>query len=167
MNNEQHKFTIAELEALSQAYLDCRLSRLQEKELELVLMNSDASSPVIDEARETMGIATLMESVKSTPALPRRKILRWINWCAAAACLTIVLGSALWFLRPDLGAAPAADDAQFVVYVDGKRLSPEDAEKMALREQAMCMAMMESALRNAREIQLENERLLTLKHDKK
>lgn len=167
MNNEQYKLTAAELEALSQAYLDCRLSRLQEKELELVLINSDASSPVIDEARETMGIATLMESVKSVPALPRRNTFRWLNWCAAAACLTIMLGSALCFLRPDLSGASAADEAQYVVYVDGKRLSPEEAEKTALREQAMCMAMMESALKNAQAIQLDNEKLLTLKHDTK
>lgn len=53
--------TLQELEQLSHAYVDCHLSRLQERELELVLIRTHISSPVIDEARALMDIAMQMD----------------------------------------------------------------------------------------------------------
>ena len=58
---EMENLTLQELEQLSQAYVDCHLSRLQERELELVLISTPISSPVIDEARALMDIAMQMD----------------------------------------------------------------------------------------------------------
>lgn len=79
--NDKDNLTLAELEMLAQAYLDCKLSRLQEKELEYVLMSCGLSSPLIDEVRECMALSTLIASGK--PAKKKRNIIRWV----AAACV--------------------------------------------------------------------------------
>lgn len=148
MNN----LTLEELEILAQAYLDCRLSRVQEKELELVLYDTDLSSPVIDEARRTMGVTTLMEAghtPRRTLRLKQRR--RWFGaatW-AAASVGVLAVASLLYFTR---GAFPSDNrDGEYVsVYVDGKPLSREDALAEAAMSQAASMAMMEQMLAEAK-----------------
>lgn len=147
MNN----LTLKELEILAQAYLDCRLSRVQEKELELVLYNTDMSSPVIDEARLTMGISTLMEAGRKPRTLHLKQRRRWFGaaaW-AAASVGVLVIASLLYFSGSSFPSGNS--DGEYVsVYVDGKPLSREDALAEAAMSQAASMAMMERMLAEAK-----------------
>ena len=94
------ELSLKELEILAQAYLECRLSRLQEKELELILYDTDVTSPVIEEARRTMGVSTLLAEVRDTSGrtllLPRRNRFAAAGW--VAACVGMIARSAMIFL---------------------------------------------------------------------
>ncbi len=150
-----NNFTPEELDTLSKAYLECRLSKVQVKELELILSCCDVTSPIIDEARETMGIETVLgcaklEKISSTT--PKR---RWAKWWSAAACIAVVA------LVGVINIVKGYDnDSNIVVFVDGKRLSSELAEKKAAETQAMCMAMLEETIETAQNIQNESIRFL-------
>ncbi|MDE6338405.1 MAG: hypothetical protein K2K97_01290 [Muribaculaceae bacterium] len=153
MKPDSNILTIAELEALCQAYLDCRLSRLQEKELELVLTAEDASTPVIDEAREVMGITTLLESAKhvKTRQSPLRR--RSVIWGAAAVCLALAIGFGVRFINREVSGTNTPENSEYIVIIDGEYLSPEQAKKVALETQHMCMADFENTVHQAQELQ--------------
>lgn len=154
--DDRHTFTREELEVLSRAYLDCRLTRLQEKELELVLMSCAVSSPIIDEARETMAVAAAFEKPQPSRKIKRAPAIRWMRWCAAAACFAFV---ATFAVRMN-NAASSENSMAVVVYVDGRRLSGDQAEKMALETQSRCMAMLERTVSNAQAVRDESMKIL-------
>ena len=80
-NNTNERLSVTELEELCQLYLDCRLTRLQEQELHLVLLDQDVHSPLIDEVRGMMGFELRMsaDAVRSASlvAVRRRWWQRW------------------------------------------------------------------------------------------
>lgn len=158
MNPDRHTFTREELEILSRTYLDCRLTRLQEKELELVLLSCDISSPVIDEARETMAAQAALQSPAPRRKAKRFPAVRWMQWGAAAACFALV---ATFAVRMNHGALPEADSSvAIVVYVDGQRLSGEQAMRKAMETQSSCMAMLERTVNNAQAVKNESMKIL-------
>lgn len=129
--NDKDNLTLAELEMLSQAYLDCRLSRLQEKELEYVLMSSGLSSPLIDEVREYMELSTLIASEK--PAERRRGVFR----VAVAACL----GALAIFAATALLVHNEPADNYLCVIVDGDKLPDDKAMEIALETRMKSLEM--------------------------
>lgn len=133
------ELTLQELEELSRAYLDCRLSRTEEKELELLLYTFGASSPVIREARASMGIETLIAA--SPVRLKRRPWLRWI--AGVAACAMALLGIAITVRLIPREPEP---EAYVCVIVDGRVLSPGEAERTAAEIQSHSLAMLNEAL---------------------
>lgn len=147
--------TLEELEALAQAYLDCRLTRLEEKELELVLMSGGFSTPLIDEARETMGLTTAVAQVPQPKEVKARPRLLWLRISVAAACLALAVVTGYRLGRSGVGE----ETAEVIVYVDGQRLSPDLAEVEAMKTQVMCMAMMEETVNTAMALQSEGEDL--------
>lgn len=54
------RFSLEELEILANAYLDCRLSLLEEKQLALILANCPYDSPILSEARLSMDLELSM-----------------------------------------------------------------------------------------------------------
>lgn len=158
MNPDKYTFTKEELEILSRAYLDCRLTKLQEKELEIVLLSCSFSSPVIDEARETMAAATTLSSPAPRRRVKRFTAVRWMRWGAAAACFSLV---ATFAVRMNHGAPACADSSMaVVVYVDGQRLSGEQAMRRAMETQSSCMAMLEKTVSSARAVEMEGMKIL-------
>lgn len=161
MNLDQNMFTRKELEALARAYLDCRLTRVQEKELEIVLSSCDISSPIIDEARETMLATTALEAC--APAREKKKSPKpaWIRWCAAAACIALVAGAAVTLVRHAVSSPEGLESAPYIVYVDGERLDSEEATAAAIATQSMCMAMMAKTLNTAEALQAESVSIIS------
>lgn len=155
MNQDHDMLTLEELEALAQAYIDCRLTRLEEKELELVLMSSGFSTPLIDEARETMGLTTAVAQVPRPKEVKARPRLLWLRISVAAACLALAVVTGYRLGRSGVGE----ETAEVIVYVDGQRLSPDLAEVEAMKTQVMCMAMMEETVNTAMALQSEGEDL--------
>lgn len=136
MNEE---LTLQELEELSRAYLDCRLSRAEEKELELLLLSTPVSTPVLCEARNAMGIESLLAAV---PAGHRR--YRWL--LRAAACAAILVASAVMI---HLARQPAAGGDYVCVVVDGHELAVDQAARAAAEIQRNSMAMLAEAMQEA------------------
>lgn len=141
MNEE---LTLQELEELSRAYLDCRLSRAEEKELELLLLSTPISTPVLREARNAMGIESLLAAV---PAGHRRRYRRRYRWLfRAAACAAILVASAVMI---HLARQPAAGGDYVCVVVDGHELAVDQAARAAAEIQRNSMAMLAEAMQEA------------------
>ncbi|MDE6109778.1 MAG: hypothetical protein K2F72_05795 [Muribaculaceae bacterium] len=161
MNLDQNMFTKKELEALARAYLDCRLTKVQEKELEIVLSSCDVSSPIIDEARDTMLATTAIEAC--APARDEKKTKRrvWFRWWAAAACIALAAGAAIPLIRHAAASQGSLDSAPYIVYVDGKRLETDEAAAAALATQSECMAMMAKTINTAAALQAESTSIIS------
>ncbi|MBD5220260.1 MAG: hypothetical protein HDS72_08560 [Bacteroidales bacterium] len=139
MNEE---LTLQELEELSRAYLDCRLSRAEEKELELLLLSTPISTPILREARNAMGIESLLAAVPAGHR--RRRRYRWL--LRAAACAAILVASAVMI---HLARQPAAGGDYVCVVVDGHELAVDQAARAAAEIQRNSMAMLAEAMQEA------------------
>ena len=143
--------TLNELEQLTQAYLDCRLTRLEEKELELLLASSPLSSPTIDEAREQMALTSLMAASHSRRRVAKR---RFIRFGSIAACLAaIVIGGTMLI-------APTEPQVSYYVCINGQELHGEAAKRYALETEQRMEQFQQELLNEALAIEKENERLL-------
>ena len=143
--------TLNELEQLAQAYLDCRLTRLEEKELELLLASSPLSSPTIDEAREQMALTSLMAASHSRRRVAKR---RFIRFGSIAACLAaIVIGGTMLI-------APTEPQVSYYVCINGQELHGEAAKRYALETEQRMEQFQQELLNEALAIEKENERLL-------
>lgn len=141
MTNDD-KLTKQELEELAQAYLDCRLSRLQEKELELVLASQpEISSPIIDEVRETMEIMTGIEGPaqdrSESEAKGRRRtslLSPILRWSVAAACLIMLISGGIFLLfESHREENMLLADNDTIAIIDGKVLTGEEARIATLQ----------------------------------
>ena len=149
------KLTLPELEALCGAFLDCRLSRLQEKELELVLLHSTLSSPLLDEVRQIMTLSSLMEeSASAHMAKQKERRTHHRKWFAAASCAAVIIAAASVILtvlmQPDTSAMSQQQD-YIAVYVDGHMLSGKTARTKANDIQTASMNMFHELLRESEE----------------
>ena len=133
-NNTNERLSVTELEELCHLYLDCRLTRLQEQELHLVLLDQDVNSPLIDEVRGMMGFELRM-SADAVPSASTVGIRRrwWQRWSVAniAASLFILLASAATFMY--LGTSNNQTDATYMVYVDGNRIDDRAEAEAIIR----------------------------------
>lgn len=144
--------TLNELEQLAQAYLDCRLTRLEEKELELVLASSPLSSLTIDKAREQMALTSLMAESHT-----RRHILkrRFIRFGSIAACLAAVIIGGMLMI------APTEPQVSYYVCINGQELHGEAAKRYALETELRMEQCRQEMLNRALAIEKEKERMLT------
>lgn len=147
----QENLSKEELEILAQSYLDCKLTRLQEKELEWVFLNSPLSSPLIDECRKAMRVENLLDSPQSSKSAyecpkPAHFRIRPIVYklSAAASVVLIIACSVILFTRAWLknDTSSALSDIDVSVYVHGKVLNPNDALSRAIATQQQSMAML-------------------------
>lgn len=166
--NEQ--FSLQELETLARAYLDCRLSRLQEKELEYVLSFTGLSSEVIDEARESLGICSLISAAgnheREKAHARKRPGVYFRKWGSVAASLVIITAAAVIFLsRRDGHSSFSGISGYSYVCIDGKEITGHDADRIADKSREESIAMMNSILEEA-ERQQEKDMLLINKMKK-
>lgn len=154
MQKEKYnKLTTEELDLLAKAYLECRLSKLQEMELALALGESDASTPDIDEAREMLGIELELASASCEGALTEPCEIKartgkpFAMFLRVAACIAAVIVLAVtvkWAVSTD------KNDSYVSVYIDGKEISSEvEAQKIADRIEKECMEKLAESKRNS------------------
>lgn len=143
----KESLTIQELEQLSQAYMECHLSRLEEKELELILLCSDLSSPLIEEVRQNMGLSSLMAASNTFKSQYkktfRHRLIRYAG--IAASIVAIVVCSAIFNMD-----SPSANENQEVyACVDGEILSGYVAATVVSETEAESMEMLRSIIKDA------------------
>lgn len=157
---EQEIFSITELEALVKAYLDCKLSRQQENELELVLLSSRHRSPLIDDCRRIMGLQGLLVSTTKSDSTDDKKITSPSWWrisiyrigAAASIAILVLISVILWNKDKENGAKYLSQsNAEVSVYVNGEKLGQSDALFVALKSQQQSMLMLNEIINELRQ----------------
>ena len=143
--------TIQEIEQLCQAYLDCRLSRLQEKEVELVLLCTDHTTPIISETRYLMGLTALMANPKAKAKMKTKWHL--FKYAGIAACVAIIAISGRYYF---MASQSAVHEHDVYVSVDGKELTGYVAKSVINDTEEETMNMFLSIIKDA-----ENEQRLS------
>lgn len=155
--NIKETLTLQELEELSQAYMDCRLSRLEEEELELVLLCSDLTSPILDEVRGVMGLTARLTACKASESIRKKSGgLRVFRYAGIAAAIAVVSVCAIGYLR---GSDQSKDAPEVYVCVDGEVLSGYVAQTIVSETEEESMNMLRSVIEDA-----ENEQRLTTQY---
>lgn len=160
--------SVTELEELCHLYLDCKLSVLEEKELEYVLSHTSLTSPAIEDVRTLMGAQTLTVKTAMTaeaaktdkPVKPRRnRFACWRFTTGIAASVTVLFALALCFMAPlKSGLHGNGQDVYITAYCHGEKLSGNEAVKST----DIAMAKADSLMNYA--ALMEQDNMLRAKH---
>lgn len=122
MKENDAKLTLQETERLCRLYMDCRLTVLEETELQYVLGKIPYSTPCIDEVRMLMGLSIPM-NVKECST----KRFKWLNRkivVGIAASVTILFAvSVAFFINRTFNADYSSD--VYIAYANGQKVSRE------------------------------------------
>ena len=118
MNKQDINLTLQDTEQLCRLYMECKLSVLEEKELQYVLTKLPYSTPCMNETRVLMGVA--LPPANKIPACRRFTL-----WKAAASVAVIsAIGLTLFNIQYGHGTdSPAV----CIAYTNGNILSEEQA----------------------------------------
>lgn len=147
--------TIQEIEKLCQAYLDCHLSLLQEKELELVLLCTDHTSPIISETRYFMGLTALMANPKAKAIMKTK--WRLFKYAGIAACVAMIAISGSYYL---MDSQSAVHEHDVYVSVDGKEITGYVAKSVINDTEEETMNMFLSIIKDAEDEQRLSEQYM-------
>lgn len=126
MKEEDAKLTLQETEQLCRLYMECRLTVLEETELQYVLGKLPYSSPCIDEVRMLMGIAA--EPKSNTPAKKKSGFMRSKTIIGIAASLALLLVASVALF--DHGATTTqSGDGFYIAYANGEKVGREQTVK--------------------------------------
>ena len=137
--NPNERLTQQELEQLARLYIDGRLSRLEERELEYVLGCVGYSSPLLDDVRALAGIAANIKK-PARHTVPARSFFRRINVAAGIAVVAVSALAISAIMRFSGSGAMYGESS--AVYVHGHRITGADAERVAEADMARAMAFM-------------------------
>ncbi|MDE6692672.1 MAG: hypothetical protein K2K05_04740 [Muribaculaceae bacterium] len=130
MKEHDSRLTLQETEQLCRLYMDCRLTVVEETELQYVLGKLPYSSPCIDEVRMLMGITLSAGLLK-----PRKKYFGFRRYrtairIAASFAIIFVIGISL-FNNHSLNSGSSASDEDGHTYIaayrHGERLKGSEA----------------------------------------
>lgn len=123
MNDSKDILSLPEVETLCRLYMDCKLSVLEETELEYVLSRMDFDSPLIDETRKVMGLSRKANLAPQVSA-PKPRARMW--WCGVAASIALLVG-AIGFLHKSDRCDVNDNNVYIAAYCNGKELSGPEA----------------------------------------
>lgn len=89
MNKQDINLTLQDTEQLCRLYMECKLSMLEEKELQYVLTKLPYSTPCINETRVLMGVA--IPAANKIPFWKRHTVLKAAASVAAIAGIGVVM----------------------------------------------------------------------------
>lgn len=144
MKTDEMNLTVDELEGLCRLYMDCKLSVMEEKELEYVLSQTSLTSPSIEDVRSLMGVHKLSSlSLKPTPA---KRDWNWRLFSVIAASIALILTVAFYFTsRQDSLHSTDSTPEYFAAYSNGQRLN----EREAIEATTIAMAKADSLMNYA------------------
>ncbi len=137
------KLTLQETEQLCELYMDCKLSVLEESELQYLLSKVDYHSPLIDEVRDVMGVELAIGN-KATVGAGAKKRWRWskrVVYSGIAASIAIVFGIGL-SLYHNSSSQQTSSAPYYLAYANGHRLSNEAAKVQIEAEMQSAEAFM-------------------------
>lgn len=149
--------TRQEIEQLCRAYMDCQLSKRQEKELELVLLSTDLASPIIADVRALMGLSTLIALSDHKAKVKKKSRLHLFRYSGIAACIAMIVFCSVYILRNDRYTESTGD---LYVCVDGKVLTGHTARMVMTASEQQTMNMFLSIVRDVKKEQHLNEQYI-------
>ena len=130
MKGQEDILTLQETEQLCRLYMDCKLTVLEETELQYVLVKLPYSSPCIDEVRVMMGVSIPDYAEKSVKKRSGRFRRRAAVAIAASVAVLIAVGVGLFnneYIAHDSGIADDNAPVYIVAYSHGQRLNGNEA----------------------------------------
>lgn len=144
MKTDEINLTVAELEELCRLYMDCKLSVMEEKELEYVLSRTHLTSPSIEGVRSLMGIQVL--PIHSSMRTKANRIWNWRLFSGIAASIAILISVAFYLVSPQENMPDYNGSTVYVAaYSHGQRLNERDA----IASTDIAMARADSLMRYA------------------
>lgn len=159
MKPDELNLTIEELDRLCHLYMDCRLTVLEEKELEYTLTHTTLTSPVIAEVRSLMSISTT-----TRPAiLPRRrKMPDWRYIMGVAASVAVIISVAVYLHTYHTPSLSDGEPGEYIAaYSHGKRLNEVEAVKATDKAMAKADSLMNYAALVEHEYIIKAEDIIT------
>ncbi len=151
MKEQDVKLTLQETEQLCRLYMDCKLSVLEETELQYVLGKLAYTSPCIDEVRMLMGLTISKEPNKSSKIKPG--FWRSRSAISIAASFLLIAGIAL-FRNQFLNEQSSSE--MYIAYADGHKVSQEQT----IRQIAADMKTAEEFLNHIEELESQEQRMV-------
>lgn len=127
MKTDAVNLTTEELDELCRLYLDCKLSVLEEKELEYILCTSSLSSESIAEVKALMNVQLLPRRSK---VVRKKRFWNWKYITSVAASITVILSATLYFSELRTSSLSEGNQNVYIAaYSFGKRLTDNEAVK--------------------------------------
>lgn len=121
MKTDELKLTIDELDKLCRLYMDCKMSVLEEKELEYILSQTALTSSSIEKVRGLMKIP-VREPQYVVPRKTKFRNWRYISGIAAGLALMFSVG---YYFSSNLSQSDSS--VYIAAYSHGDRLSDKEA----------------------------------------
>lgn len=151
--------TIDELDKLCHLYMDCKLSVLEEKELEYVLTHTELTSPAIEEVRSLMNVQSLPQSPKQSAI---KRAWNWRYIAGIAASVAVVLSVAVYAFFPEGANLTGSEAGGYVAaYSHGKQLKGKDAMVATHLAMAKADSLMNFAAMTEHEYMIKAENIIT------
>lgn len=172
MKDKQHILTQQEAEDLCRAYMECRLSVLEERELQYVIAQLQYDSPLIEETRALMIAEGLAFPEKEVRMKPGFGLKRWMIGIAASVAVLIAVSMLIGHGGgPAVGHGDAtvimeSSEDIVIAYDGGKRLSQEDSEKAVEESRKRAQALIAMAEKKMNEDRMKSEYYMNLTNDK-
>lgn len=157
MKTDIINLTVEELNELCLLYMECKLTVLEEKELEYLLSLSPVSSPEIEEVRSLIGIrlpqrSTIQPKVRS----------KWRFFTGIAASVAILLSVGFYLFRSAEPVSSSAESAQYMAaYSHGRRLDGREAENATINAMAKADSLMYYASLMERDCMMKAEDIIS------
>lgn len=144
MKTDEMNLTIAELDELCSLYMDCKLSIIEEKELEYVLSQTILTSSSIEEVKRLMGIQGLPPF--TLIPVPTKRNWNWRLFSRIAASIAIIASAAFFLVSPQENMPDHKGSTIYLAaYSHGQRLNERDA----IASTDIAMARADSLMRYA------------------
>ena len=153
MKEQDVKLTLQETEQLCRLYMDCRLSVLEETELQYVLGKLPYSSPCIDEVRMLMGLTISKNAAKSSTNKTRFWRSRAVISIAASVSILLIAGITL-FRNQSINEHNPSE--MYIAYADGHKVSQEHT----IRQVEADMKTEEDLLNHIEELESQEQRMV-------
>ncbi|GEM_PF-1039595 len=167
MKEQEYILTLQETEQLCRLYMDCRLTVLEETELQYVLGRLPYSSPCIDEARVLMGLSIPMATDRSSKKR-QGKFNRKVAVSVAASVAVLFSVSVGLFNHTAQDSSLANGDVPVFIaaYSHGERLNGSEAVAATNMAMAKADSLMKYASQTERDHMMKaKDIILTTKND--
>ena len=161
MKGKNDILSLQETEELCRLYMECRLSVLEETELQYILEKIPYSSPIIDQTRESMIAEGILVKKRNRH---KKTVFHRICWTAGiAASLIIILTLSIKIQNADCGniyADNESSDNFVIAYIGGEKLTPDASEKAASESIKKAEALMAMATAVEKENKINQENII-------
>ena len=131
MSDYELNLTIEELETLCNLYMECKLTPLEEVELEFIIQNTNLQSPLITDIKKIMSFEELkyLKSVNQTRRNFRNN--NWIKLIPGIAASLLIMALVSLFIFSSYNTISSPETIYCRVYSNGHQVDYDEALEIA------------------------------------